>query len=173
MSTDVTLPDGNSVNLPDYAMDSTMQDMLKVLKQMYKLDGGDTKNLEDLLKQARDDSRRDQKSQNEADKDREKHLEQLRQINESAKKSTLLSTDGLLSGMKAVGSGLMGLASGLTGMAAAAVSAVITGTTNIGQTIRGLTEFGVGFDDASGTTVQLISDMQMLGMTLEIGRAHV
>lgn len=173
MSTNVTLPDGNSVNLPEYAMDSTMQDIIKVLKEMYKLDGGDTKKLEDLLKQARDDAKRDKDAQKEADKDREKSLEHLRQINESAKKSTLLSTDSLVAGVKAAGAGLMSFASGIGSAASFIMGTIVAGTSNIGNQIRSITDVGVGFDDASGRTVQLISDMQMLGMSMNDAVARI
>lgn len=162
----VTTPDGNSVKLPEYAMEKTMQDILSQLKGLYKLDDGDSKTLQQLLQNARDAASEQRDANKEADSDREKSLEYLRQLNESASKSTIFSTDNLLKNLKAVTNGLGNLASGLAGIASGIVSTALETSTELGNAIRDLTDVGVGFNDMTGTTAELISNMQMLGLNL-------
>lgn len=165
--TQVNLPDGNIAELPEYAMESTMRKMLDTLKAMHKLDGRDTSTLEDLLRQTRDANTKNQKSAQEADSDRDKQLELLRQINASAQRSTLLSTDSLVSGLKMATGALTSFAEGVTGLAAGALSMAIQGTQNLGNAIRDLTDVGVGFDTSDTRTITMLANMQSFGMTLD------
>lgn len=173
--TNVNLPDGNGITLPNYAMDSTAKQILDELKKQKSTDKKTIAVMEQLLEQAKKSGKNDEDSSKEADKDRDKSLALLKQLNASR---TGTGPTGGVAGGGAGGGGVAGaaskasgalgkFASSLIGVAGGAMQLLLDRTALLGDTILGLTDVGAGFDDASGTTVGLIADLQRLGLSTD------
>lgn len=155
MAQEAYLPDGNVAKLPDYSLESTQQEILKILQGMIKADSKAYGIYEQIIDEAKKQTKQTDKNAKEADKDRNKNNKLQEELLEETKKN-----GGLMS---KVGAGV----SGAFGLAASAVGFFGNQLLGLGAEINRLTGVGAGLDDQTGTTEKLIADMNYLGISTQ------
>lgn len=155
---DIPFSEGRqSIKLPEYAMESTQQAILEQLKKQTKGDSGQNATLEELLDATVRANRRNQENAAEADRDRDRQLDLLRQISESESKFDFGQ----------MGSSLLKFTGAIIAAGFSAAVALKNLTKETGYNVRNLADVGVGFEEVGGETGVLIANMQRLGLSTE------
>lgn len=164
---DIQLPDGNFVRVPDFALESTSKQMLKIMEAQL---GSNKKALaiyEDLLEEAEAEAKRDIEDSEKTKQHRREQAQNFRdlikvtgkkgfakQFSKNFTSATLGLTGGLLKLSKVAGI-----------HAVAALGALTKSALNVGNTLADLTQVGVGFTDAGGSAVDALGNIRALGVS--------
>ena len=163
-NTFVDVPDDstNQVKLPEYAMESTQQQLIKLTEALVGSNDKSRALYQELIKETSKNAKSDKKSDKEADNDRNKQLDLLRDIQESSEK-TAESTSKFGIGLGGIGT-VVGVAVG----AIATLAGTLFGASRrLGDYNQKLANAGVGFDDADMTLNSLTSSLQAMGMSID------
>lgn len=168
MAQEATFDGGTgTARLPDFAMEKTQQDLLAEIKKLT----GNNKQLGEsytkLVNETRNQTKQDKENAKEADDDRNKQLDALRDIGKNTKNNAAMEgtafKDALKSGAKAtsVFSGAI-----LTG-ALTAVGSLFTNAKSLGVEFSKLQMVGTGLDTAGMSALNLTTSLNALGFTNE------
>ena len=162
------------VDLPKYAMDSTMQDILRVFKDQLNANNNAIKNFSDQFnKEQKKQTKQDEKSDQTNKQNLEKILKQLEKndkglntIAETARKNGL-NAERVLSRSLGTAFGATQTLLGKTFQLAAGVLTTTAAKINqLGDGLNTLTQSGIGFANAlEGGARQTIKQFNALGMT--------
>lgn len=164
---DIQLPDGSYAKVPDFALESTSQQMLKIMELQLGSNKDALKIYKELLKEAEEEAKRDE----EADKKTEQHRrEQAKSFKDLIK---VTGKEGFAAQFgKNFASATIGAGKGLWSLSKIAGQVAITSlgilgksAINVGNTLSDLAQVGVGFTDAGGTAVDALSGIQALGFS--------
>lgn len=152
---DITLPDGTRI--PEYALETTQAEIMKLLSAQVKADDKTFKLYEKMVKAAG----RTADSNEDQEKIQEEQIKLLHGIREDAK-----------AGKNTLGKGLNFIADKLVALGTGAVSAAVTGIAffaksayNLGNTLADLGQVGIGLDGTGQAAVNTMSSLQRLGMS--------
>jgi len=168
---DVVDSNGNTttVTLPDYALETTQQAILKALTGGNTTDSKQSKSIETLVKGAKDDAKRDKKAQEEANKDRDENIKTLKEINKNSKEQSANLKKGggvfnfLGDATKTLGGGFLQLSGAVIGSAVGAFINVAKSASDMGKVFADMATVGVGFDETATTAA--ITNLNTLGLT--------
>ena len=168
---DIVDSNGNTttVTLPDYALETTQQAILKALTGGNAADSKQSKSIETLVKGAKDDAKRDKKAQEEANKDRDENIKTLKEINKNSKEQSANLKKGggvfnfLGDATKALGGGFLQLSGAVIGSAVGAFINVAKSASDMGKVFADMATVGVGFDETATTAA--ITNLNTLGLT--------
>ena len=168
---DIVDSNGNTttVTLPDYALETTQQAILKALTGGNTADSKQSKSIETLVKGAKDDAKRDKKAQDEANKDRDENIKTLKEINKNSKEQSANLKKGggvfnfLGDATKTLGGGFLQLSGAVIGSAVGAFINVAKSASDMGKVFADMATVGVGFDETATTAA--ITNLNTLGLT--------
>jgi len=147
--------------IPDFALESTMQQILSAINKSFpnkKVAEQNAKDMEELVKITKETTKETKKSQEEADKDREKQLEALKKLAESGAEFTLDQdavdryNKRLAMGEKIMTSmydGVMKVTGALIAGATVIGGFILKEFLSLGNELNDLTAVGVGFVDTA------------------------
>lgn len=164
---EVRLPDGNVVNIPDFALESTQSRMLKALEAQLGTDSKALALYEKLLDGSKADSKKSEESRKQTETANRLRNQTLKQLLEEAQENNKAMQVAMRAG-KDLGSTFRGL--GSLGVAAGKLAVSITrvatdAVMGFGDTLSALVQQGVGLQDTEGAALNLISDLQSVGMS--------
>ena len=160
----VTLPDGNTVSVPDFAMEKTQEDMKKLLQAIVGSDKNALKVYGKLIDEIKDNGSEAEQAAKEAKQLQKDQIKTTDKV-AGAVKSAMSAPDGLFNGIKKVDGWLS--KSFMTLGSSALSGALLLGNAvkGIGDDLLGLQQQGVGFSDSTGSAEKLIADLNYLGLT--------
>jgi hypothetical protein len=157
------------ITLPNYALESTQEKVLKALTLQGARDKGNIKALEDLVTGANKKAKDDKKAQTEADVDRNNQLDALKSINKNIKE-----TGGTGSNLNKFGTAVKFTAKEVFNFGATVLGGVSTAITSLFVQANSLgTEFGklqmtgTGLDTAGMSALNLSTSLNALGFTTD------
>lgn len=164
---EVRLPDGNVVNIPDFALESTQSRMLKALEAQLGTDSKALALYEKLLDGSKADSKKSEESRKQTETANRLRNQTLKQLLKEAQENNKAMQVAMRAG-KDLGSTFRGL--GSLGVAAGKLAVSITrvatdAVMGFGDTLSALVQQGVGLQDTEGAALNLISDLQSMGMS--------
>lgn len=157
------------ITLPDYALESTQEKILKALTKGDKVDKDSKSALDDLVKGAKEKAKDDKKAQKEADDDRNKQLDALKDINKNVKATGGTGSDLNLFGkaVKTTGREVFKFGSAIISGVSTAITSLFVNANSLGQEFGKLQMSGVGLDEAGVSALNLTTSLNALGFTTD------
>ena len=157
------------ITLPDYALESTQEKILKALTKGDKTDKESKSALDELVKGATNKAKDDKKAQDEADKDRNAQLDALKSINKNVKATGGTGSDLNLFGkaVKTTGQEVFKFGSAIISGVSTAITSLFVNANNLGQEFGKLQMSGVGLDTAGMSALNLATSLNALGFTTD------
>ena len=158
----IELPNGQKV--PDWATEETQQKLLDALTAITKGDKKTQESIKDLVESAAKGQKQDKENAKEADQDRDKQLNALREISANTENNANVENNvwkSLKSGAKAAG----GFAATVGGAALAGLTTLLTNSMQLGAEFSKLQMVGVGLDTAGMSALNLSTSLTALGMS--------
>jgi len=157
------------ITLPDYALESTQEKILKALTKGDKADKESQSALDELVKGATSKAKDDKKAQDEADKDRNAQLDALKSINKNVKATGGTGSDLNLFGkaVKTTGKEVFKFGSAIISGVSTAITSLFVNANNLGQEFGKLQMSGVGLDTAGMSALNLATSLNALGFTTD------
>lgn len=164
---DIQLPDGNFVRLPDYALESTQSQMLKIMQAQLGANGKASKLYAKMLDQAKSDSKNTDKNQKETKQASQKRNQTLKQLLKEAEQNNKNLKFAMTAG-RDLGSSfrsIVGLGVAASGLAVSLTRVTRDAVMGFGNTLTELTQQGVGLTGVRGSALAVIADLQQLGFS--------
>lgn len=160
----VTLPDGNTVSVPDFAMEKTQEDMKKLLQAIVGSDKNALKVYGKLIDEIKDNGSEAEQAAKEAKQLQKDQIKTTDKV-AGAVKSAMSAPDGLFNSIKTV-DGWLSKSFMTLGSSALSGALLLGNAVNaIGKDLLGLQQSGVGFSDSTGSAEKLIADLNYLGLS--------
>lgn len=163
---EIQLPDGNFVDVPNFALESTSQEMLKIMEAQLGSNKEAMAIYEKLLDDAKEQTKQDKNEQAQTQEFRRKQAENFKELIDTVGKDT---AGGRFA--RDLGETTVIASQGLMSLGKKAVPGVITAfgilkssVLNVGSTLGELTQVGVGFTDAGGSAIDALSNVRQLGL---------
>lgn len=157
------------ITLPDYALESTQEKILKALTKGDKTDKDSKAALDELVKGANKKAKEDKKAQDEADKDRNAQLDALRQINDNVEKTgaTGVNLKSFGGALAYTGKQLANFGGAMVSTVATGLITLVSGAKDLGDEFAKLQMTGTGMDTAGMSALNLTTSLNALGMSTE------
>jgi hypothetical protein len=161
----IELPNGQKV--PDWATEETQQKLLDALTAITKGDKKTQEAITDLVESAGKSQKQDKENAKEADSDRDKQLNALREIGKNTKNNAAIEGSAFKSALKAGAKATAGFTVAVAGGALTAMGALVSNAMTLGTEFSKLQMVGVGLDTAGMSALNLATSMTALGFTSE------
>jgi hypothetical protein len=149
-----------TINIPDYALESTQEAILNALKGNDKVDQNQLRILTDNAKNQKNANKKQQEHNESA-------LQALKKLNEKADKTTVFANNEFVEGMKKAGKILGGVLVGAFGLVTSTLGALAFSAKSLGEEFRKTQGVGVGLDTTEMSAIRLAASMNALGFGTE------
>ena len=149
--------DGNLYDIPDFAMESTLQKVAAALGA----------NADDISKVLNKNQKQQNKADQEANKDRDTQTRALQDLVKTANKTTVFEGSYFNEGLKKGGKLLKSFTLGALGLAASGVTALAFSAKSLGEELKKTQMVGVGLDTVEQSALGLITSFNALGFSTQ------